>query len=86
MFLVPFLRGLARHTLLACLALTAATATVFAQTNTPSAADGFDPNVDGNVFAIATQPADGKLIVVGQFAKNMAAASAAVGENAPTVQ
>ena len=68
MFLVPFLRGLARHTLLGCLALTAATATVFAQTNTPSAADGFDPNVDGNVFAIATQPADGKLVVVGQFA------------------
>ena len=45
--------------------LAAATAT-FAQTNTPSAADGFDPNVNGNVFALAIQP-DGKLIVAGQF-------------------
>ncbi|MEY2878919.1 MAG: hypothetical protein RLZZ15_1299, partial [Verrucomicrobiota bacterium] len=33
----------------------------------PSAADGFDPNVDGNVYALAAQP-DGKLILGGQFA------------------
>lgn len=36
----------------------------FAQS--PSAADGFDPNVDGNVYVLATQP-DGKLLVAGQF-------------------
>lgn len=65
MLLAPFFRGLARHLHLACLALTATTAAVFAQT-TPSAADGFDPNVDGNVLAMAKQ-ADGNLIVVGQF-------------------
>ena len=33
----------------------------------PSAADGFDPDVDGNVYAVVTQP-DGKLVVAGQFA------------------
>jgi len=38
----------------------------YAQTPTPSAADGFDPNVDGNVYAIATLP-DGKILVAGQF-------------------
>src|ERR1035437_9998336 len=32
----------------------------------PSAADGFDPNLDGNVYAVAQQP-DGKLILAGQF-------------------
>lgn len=41
-----------------------APATIFAQS--PSAADGFDPNVDGNVYALATQ-ADGKVLVGGQF-------------------
>jgi uncharacterized delta-60 repeat protein len=39
-------------------------ASAFAQT--PSAVDGFDPDVDGNVLAIATQP-DGKLLIGGQF-------------------
>jgi uncharacterized delta-60 repeat protein len=39
-------------------------AAVFAQS--PSADDGFDPNVDGNVYAVATQP-DGKVIIGGQF-------------------
>lgn len=68
MLLAPFFRGLARHLHLACFALTAATSAVFAQTNTPSAADGFDPNVDGTVYALLTQVADGKIIVVGQFA------------------
>lgn len=66
MFLASLSRGLARHLHLACLALTAATAAVFAQTNTPTAADGFDPNVDGNVYAMLTQ-GDGKLLIVGQF-------------------
>ena len=45
-------------------AVFAVTAAVLAQT--PSAADGFDPNVDGNVFALAQQ-ADGKLLVGGLF-------------------
>src|SRR4051812_31733710 len=34
--------------------------------NLPSAADGFDPNVSGNVFALAQQ-SDGKIIVGGSF-------------------
>jgi uncharacterized delta-60 repeat protein len=41
-----------------------ALAPVWAQS--PSAADGFDPNVDGNVYAVATQ-ADGKIVIAGQF-------------------
>ncbi|MBI4622248.1 MAG: hypothetical protein HY736_03370, partial [Verrucomicrobia bacterium] len=41
-----------------------APAAIFAQT--PSAADGFDPNVDGNVYLLATQT-DGKVLVGGQF-------------------
>ncbi|MBS0663507.1 MAG: putative Ig domain-containing protein [Verrucomicrobia bacterium] len=40
--------------------------TLNAQTGTPSAADGFDPNVNGTTFALATQ-ADGKIIVGGTF-------------------
>jgi uncharacterized delta-60 repeat protein len=67
MLLAPFFRGFARHLLLACLIVTASPVGLLAQSNTPSAADGFDPNVDGNVFALATQ-GDGKVIVVGQFA------------------
>lgn len=31
-----------------------------------SAADGFDPNVDGNVFALALQP-DGRVLIAGAF-------------------
>lgn len=31
-----------------------------------TAADGFNPNVDGNVFAVAVQP-DGKVIIAGKF-------------------
>jgi uncharacterized delta-60 repeat protein len=34
--------------------------------NLPSAADGFDPNVAGNVYALAQQ-ADGKIVVGGSF-------------------
>ncbi len=41
-------------------------ATALAQS--PSALDGFDPDVDGNVYAIAAQP-DGKLIIAGQFSE-----------------
>lgn len=64
MLLVPSLRGLARLPLLVCLALTAVTAAVFGQT--PSAADGFDPNVDGNVYAMVAQ-GNGQIIIAGQF-------------------
>lgn len=39
---------------------------LLAQANSPSAADGFDPNVDGLVQALATQN-DGKIIVAGRF-------------------
>lgn len=67
MLIAPFFRGLARHLHLACLALIAATASVCAQTYTPSADDSFDPNIDGNVFAIVKQEGDGKLIIAGQF-------------------
>jgi len=60
----PF-RPLARRVLSAAAALAATAAAAFAQT--PSALDGFDPNVDGNVYVLATQP-DGKIVVGGEFA------------------
>eukprot|EP01031_Cornospumella_fuschlensis_P010497 gene10497-12864_t len=41
-------------------------AALTAHAQSPSAADGFDPNVDGNVYAVALQ-ADGRLIIAGQF-------------------
>jgi len=37
-----------------------------AQSNSPSAADGFDPNVNGIVYALAIQT-DGKILVAGNF-------------------
>ncbi len=37
-----------------------------AQSNTPSSADGFDPNVNGIVYALAIQT-DGKILVGGNF-------------------
>ncbi len=66
MLLVPFLRGLARPFRLFAFALTVAT-TAFAQTQSPSAADGFDPNIDGIVLALAVQRNDGKIIAAGAF-------------------
>ncbi len=67
MLLVPLLRSVVR---LARTVGTLFAAAVLALTPTlaqsPSAADGFDPNVDGNVYAVAVQP-DGRLIVAGQF-------------------
>jgi uncharacterized delta-60 repeat protein len=66
MLLAPFFRGFARSIRLTSFALTAFTVTAVAQTNTPSADDGFDPNVDGNVYAIVTQ-GDGKMLIAGQF-------------------
>ena len=62
MFTVSFFRSALRSLLVSGLFLSAVAA--FAQS--PSAADGFDPNVDGNVYVLATQ-ADGKLLVAGQF-------------------
>lgn len=56
--------SLTRPVRLAFATAIAAAASLAAQT--PSAADGFDPNVDGNVFALATQP-DGRIVVGGQF-------------------
>lgn len=76
MFIVTFLRSALRPLLLAGLVLSAAAA--FAQS--PSAADGFDPNVDGNVYVMATQP-DGKIIVAGQFATLRPAIGASATRN-----
>src|SRR5437868_3480979 len=57
-------RSLARRFLTLCVSLAATTVALLAQT--PSANDGFDPNVDGNVYAVAIQ-ADGRIVVGGQF-------------------
>jgi uncharacterized delta-60 repeat protein len=62
MFTASFFRSALRPLFVSALFLSAVA--VFAQS--PSAADGFDPNVDGNVYVLATQ-ADGKLLVAGQF-------------------
>ncbi len=68
MFIVSPFRALRGHLgFVAGLALLSLSqAPLVAQTNSPSAADGFDPNVDGTVFAVATQ-ADGKILVAGTF-------------------
>ena len=76
MFTVPFFRSALRPWFLAGLVLSAVAA--FAQS--PSAADGFDPNVDGNVYVMATQ-ADGKLLVAGQFATLRPSIGAAATRN-----
>lgn len=58
-------------------------AALLAQSNQPSAADGYDPSVDGNVYALVTQ-ADGKLLVGGSFASlrpNGTPAGAEVGRS-----
>jgi uncharacterized delta-60 repeat protein len=65
MLLALFSRLFAHRSLAFCAAFTATTVALLSQT--PSAADGFDPDIDGNVFAMVTQP-DGKVIVGGQFA------------------
>lgn len=63
MLIAVFPRLLARRALAFCASLAATTA-LFAQSAT--ALDGFNPDVDGNVYALAVQ-ADGKLLVAGQF-------------------
>ncbi len=57
-------RSLVRRFLTLWVSLAATTAALLAQT--PSANDGFDPNVDGNVYTIVVQP-DGRILVGGQF-------------------
>ena len=64
MFLASFSRLFARSVSGWCAGLLVSALTLVAQM--PTAADGFDPEVDGNVFVIATQP-DGKLLIGGQF-------------------
>ncbi len=62
MFIASFFRSALRPLCLIGFILSA----VVASAQNPTAADGFDPNVDGNVYAMVTQP-DGKIIVAGQF-------------------
>ncbi|MEO5959192.1 MAG: delta-60 repeat domain-containing protein, partial [Opitutaceae bacterium] len=64
MLLVSLFRSFARHFRFVFAFQAAATAALWAQS--PSAADGFEPSVDGNVYALATQP-DGKILLAGQF-------------------
>jgi uncharacterized delta-60 repeat protein len=64
MFFASFFRPFLREARLTLFALFATVPALFAQT--PSAADGFDPNSDGNVYAVASQ-SDGKIVVGGQF-------------------
>lgn len=67
MSIVSLLRWLRPQFLFASAALLALVpAALRAQSSTPSSADGFDPNVDGIVYAITAQP-DGKLLVAGKF-------------------
>src|SRR5258706_180726 len=71
-----FFRSCARPFLTLWVALAASTTALLAQT--PSAADGFDPNVDGNVYAVATHT-DGKVLIAGQFSALQANGSIVVG-------
>jgi uncharacterized delta-60 repeat protein len=65
MSLVSLPRLVARRLGAGFIALAVALTAAFAQS--PSALDGFNPDVDGNVYVLAAQ-ADGKLLVGGQFA------------------
>ena len=65
MLLASFFRSLVRNARLSVAAVAATFTALSAQT--PSASDGFDPNSDGNVYAVAIQ-VDGKVVVGGQFA------------------
>ena len=67
MRIVSFLNSFLRRISIAGAALLAVSpAALLAQGNSPSAADGFDPNVDGIVYATAVQP-DGKILLAGNF-------------------
>src|SRR5207248_10312352 len=64
MLSVSFSRWSARRARTLITVLAAIAGAVFGQT--PSAVDGFNPDVDGNVFVLLAQ-ADGKVLVGGQF-------------------
>ncbi len=64
MFIVPFFRSAGRSLFRVSAFVAVTSAALFAQT--PSAADGFDPDVDGNVYVVVAQP-DGRLLIGGQF-------------------
>jgi len=67
MRIVSFFSSSLRRIVIAGAAFIAASpAALFAQGNSPSAADGFDPNVDGIVYATAIQ-ANGQIIIAGNF-------------------
>lgn len=53
----------------------------WAQSTSSLAADGFDPNVNGNVYAVAVQP-DGKILIAGSFSElRPNGATSATGRN-----
>ncbi len=65
---------------LVCLAsLVSISPALFAQ-GALSASDGFDPNVDGNVYAVAVQP-DGKILIGGEFKRLQPNGGAAADKN-----
>ena len=64
MLLASLPRLFVRSSRALAIAITFTTTALFAQT--PSAMDGFEPNVDGNVYVLVTQP-DGKTLLGGQF-------------------
>ncbi len=66
MRIVSFLSSSLRRIGIAGAALLAVSPAVLRAQNSPSAADGFDPNVSGIVYVTAIQP-DGKILLAGNF-------------------
>ena len=64
MLLASLPRSFARRACAFVATLSVTVAALLAQT--PSALDGFDPDVNGNVYVLVAQP-DGKLLIGGQF-------------------
>jgi Putative Ig domain. len=65
---------------LVCLALIVSVSPVMFAQGAITAADGFDPNVDGNVYAVAIQ-SDGKILIAGQFNRIQPNGTSVVGKN-----
>ncbi len=63
MFIVPAFRFVLR---LIGVALVASLTPALLAQSSSAAIDGFDPNVDGNVYALVVQP-DGKVVIAGNF-------------------